>query len=70
MLSTVGTTIIGKLVQGGAGQQAGLREGDRVARVNGRAIVEWKELVEAVRNHPAVHCIWKLIAREIYWCLM
>ena len=44
--------IIGKLTEGGAAQRVGLRPGDQVRRVNGRAITRWTELVEAVRSHP------------------
>src|SRR5208283_1569310 len=45
--------VIGKLVEGGVAQRAGLRADDRIVRVDGRAIAEWKELVEAVRSHPS-----------------
>ena len=44
--------VIGRLVPGGAAEQAGLRAGDRILDVNGKPIVSWDELVEAVRSHP------------------
>jgi regulator of sigma E protease len=44
--------IIGKLAEGGVAQRAGLRADDRVVRIDGHAIAQWKELVEAVRSHP------------------
>jgi regulator of sigma E protease len=45
--------VIGKLVEGGVAQRAGLHVDDRVVSIDGHAIAQWKELVEAVRNHPA-----------------
>ena len=44
--------VIGKLSEGGVAQQAGLRTGDRVMRVEERSITRWSEFVEAVRSHP------------------
>ena len=44
--------IIGKLTEGGVAQRAGLRPDDHVRRVDGRTIMRWTELVEAVRSHP------------------
>ena len=44
--------VIGKLAEGGAAQRAGLRADDRVVSVDGRAIAQWKQLVETVRSHP------------------
>lgn len=44
--------VIGKLVEGGVAQRAGLREGDRVLRANGVAMQRWSELVEMIRAHP------------------
>ena len=44
--------IIGKLVEGGVAQHAGLRPGDRISRIDGRTITRWTELVEMVRSHP------------------
>jgi len=44
--------VIGKLVEGGVAQRAGLLVNDRVLRVNGQDVALWKDWVEAVRNHP------------------
>ncbi len=44
--------VIGKLIEGGVAQRVGLRAGDHILRVDGRAITHWKELVETVRSHP------------------
>ncbi len=44
--------VIGKLIEGGVAERVGLRAGDHILRVDGRAITHWKELVEAVRSHP------------------
>ena len=44
--------IIGKLAENGVAQRAGLRADDRVVRVDGHSIAQWKELVDAVRSHP------------------
>ena len=44
--------IIGKLTESGVARRAGLRADDRIVRVDGHAITQWKELVEAVRDHP------------------
>ena len=44
--------VIGRLTEGGVAQRAGLRADDHIMRADGRAIAEWKELVEVVRSHP------------------
>lgn len=44
--------VIGKIVEGGVAQRAGLREGDRILRANGVAVQRWGELVEMIRAHP------------------
>ena len=44
--------VIGKLVADGAGQRGGLREGDRIVRVEGAAMPFWRDWVEVVRAHP------------------
>lgn len=44
--------IIGKVVEGGAAQRAGLRADDHIKRVDGQPITQWKEWVEAVRSRP------------------
>lgn len=42
--------VVGRLVQGGAGERGGLREGDQVRAIDGKAIDGWGELVAAVRE--------------------
>ncbi|MDD5180421.1 MAG: RIP metalloprotease RseP [Gallionellaceae bacterium] len=44
--------IIGKLVEGGVAQRAGLRPGDHIRSIDGRTLTRWTELVEMVRSHP------------------
>jgi regulator of sigma E protease len=44
--------IIGKMLEGGVAQHAGLHEKDRVLRVNGQDIALWEDWVKAVRSHP------------------
>ncbi|MDP3539511.1 MAG: RIP metalloprotease RseP [Azonexus sp.] len=42
--------VIGKLVAGGAAEQAGLQAGDRVTAIDGQAILAWYELVMRIRD--------------------
>jgi len=44
--------IIGKVQAGSVAEHAGLRAGDRVVAVDGRAIRLWDDLVASVRAHP------------------
>ncbi|BBJ22741.1 RIP metalloprotease RseP [Candidatus Nitrotoga sp. AM1P] len=44
--------VIGKLVEGGVAQRAGLLPNDKILRVNSQSIEDWKDLVEVVRGHP------------------
>jgi regulator of sigma E protease len=44
--------VIGKLVEGGVAQRAGLLSDDKILRVDSRNIEDWKDLVEVVRGHP------------------
>ena len=46
--------IIGELVAGGAAERAGLRPGDRVLSVDGKAVASWPELVAEVVSRPGV----------------
>lgn len=43
--------IIGKLVEGGAAQRAGLQVNDRVLRANGQDVALWMDWVNVVRSH-------------------
>lgn len=42
--------VVGKLVSGGPGERAGLRVGDLVRAINGKAVSTWQELVIRVRD--------------------
>jgi regulator of sigma E protease len=44
--------VIETVADGSAAAQAGLKPGDRVVAVNGRAIAHWRELVEVIVRHP------------------
>ncbi|MEQ1525369.1 MAG: RIP metalloprotease RseP [Gallionella sp.] len=44
--------VIGKLVEVGVAQRAGLKEGDKISRANGVQMKTWQELVEVIRTHP------------------
>ena len=44
--------VIGQVLAGGAAERAGIRTGDRVVSVDGRAVAEWEDLVTAVRARP------------------
>jgi len=44
--------VIGKLVQGGVAQRAGLLLDDKILRVDGQRMEDWKDLVAVVRSHP------------------
>ena len=44
--------VIGKLVDGGVAQYAGLKVGDSILSANGEAIADWEAWVEMVRSHP------------------
>ena len=44
--------VIGRLIAGGAGERDGLREGDEVVEIDGRAIAAWEELVASVTAAP------------------
>lgn len=44
--------IIGKLVESGVAQRAGLKVDDLILRANGERIEDWGKWVEVVRSHP------------------
>ncbi len=44
--------VIGGVTREGAAENAGLKEGDRVISVNGKAIDNWDQLVEVVQANP------------------
>jgi len=44
---------IGNLLEGGVAKRSGIKEGDRILTVNGKAIEDWDMFVETIRSHPA-----------------
>lgn len=44
--------VIGELVAGGAAERQGMKTGDRVVAVDGKAIKHWREFVDIVRLQP------------------
>jgi regulator of sigma E protease len=46
--------VLGKLAAGGAGERAGLKEGDRILSAGGKAVDTWETLVNLVRASPNV----------------
>jgi regulator of sigma E protease len=44
--------VIGDVVEGSVAQRAGLRQGDKVLRADGKAMQRWMDLVEVIRAHP------------------
>ena len=44
--------VLGRVVQGGAAERAGLLAGDRVTHAGGAPVRDWDGLVQAVRAHP------------------
>jgi regulator of sigma E protease len=44
--------VLGRVVQGGAAERAGLIAGDRVTHAGGAPVRDWDGLVQAVRAHP------------------
>lgn len=44
--------VIGRVVDGGAGQAAGLREGDEIVSVDGKTMDDWVKWAEYVRSKP------------------
>lgn len=46
--------VIGKVIEGGVAQRAGLKENDTILRANGEQIQDWGKWVEVVRSKPAI----------------
>ncbi|HUX92054.1 MAG TPA: RIP metalloprotease RseP [Gallionellaceae bacterium] len=45
--------VIGKLIEGGVAQRAGVKTDDTILSANGQLIENWEAWVEMVRSHPA-----------------
>lgn len=48
-------TVVGGIQKGLPAEKAGLKPGDRITEINGRAVMEWDQLAEAIRQndgHP------------------
>jgi regulator of sigma E protease len=50
-------SVAGQLTPGGPAQRSGLREGDEILAVNGRAVQYWDELVKIIRDNPGIPVI-------------
>lgn len=46
--------VIGRLVEGGRAQQAGLQVGDQIVAADGLVVVDWQQLVSIIRANPEV----------------
>jgi len=46
--------VLGQVVAGSAAETAGLEPGDRIARIDGRPVESWDDLVREVRRRPGV----------------
>ena len=44
--------VIGSLLAGGAAERAGLKAGDEIAAIDGRAMRTWEDVVDTVRSSP------------------
>ena len=53
--------VLGQLSPDGPAEAAGLRAGDRVLRIGDRAIAQWSELVEIVRDAPGQKLDFKVL---------
>ena len=53
--------VVGKVQQFGPAEEAGLREGDRIKSVNGKAVLHWLQFVEIVRGAPSQQLTVSLI---------
>ena len=45
--------VVGRVLEGSRGQQAGLRQADRILSLDGLPIRDWNDLVAQIRAHPA-----------------
>lgn len=56
--------VIGKVVAGGAGEQAGLRIGDRVLAVNDVRVDSWLDVVTKVRSSPEQRLLLRILRED------
>ena len=45
--------VIGKVLPDGAAARAGFQSGDRLISANGKAVANWQDWVQLIRQHPA-----------------
>ena len=64
--------VIGRTIEGGAAERAGIRAGDRVTALDGKPIASWLELVEAVRANPGreIVAVFERAGREMETALI
>ncbi|MCO7233362.1 MULTISPECIES: sigma E protease regulator RseP [unclassified Cobetia] len=55
--------VLGRVLDGGAAQAAGLQAGDRIVSINGTLVVDWIDFVERVRGAPG-ETLSVLVARD------
>lgn len=56
--------VIGRLVEGGRAQQAGMQVGDQIVAVDGLAVVDWQHLVSIIRANPEVAIELQLVRQN------
>ncbi len=52
--------VLGRIIDGGAAQRAGLKAGDRIIAVDGKPVKDWLDWVKYVRAHPKQQITVKL----------
>lgn len=57
--------VIGRTVPGSIAERSGLKAGDRISAVNGRAIVHWDEFVQAVRKGAGAELLVTIKTAEL-----
>ena len=55
--------VLGRVLDGGAAQAAGLQAGDRIVSIDGTLVVDWIDFVERVRGAPG-ETLSVLVARD------
>lgn len=64
--------VIGRVIEGGAAERAGIRAGDRVTSLDGKPIASWLELVDVVRANPGreIPAVVTRDGRELHFALL